>query len=257
MRDFAAEVTPVILTLNEQENIGRTLAQLSWAKDVVVVDSISSDDTVAIAKSFPNVRVIERPFDDLASQWSFAATQAQTKWVLSLDADYFVPEAFVEELRRLEPPANVGGYTAPFRYAIHGRRLRASLYPAHVVLFRRDAGTFYMDGHTQRIRIAGATDALHERLVHDDRKPFRRFLQRQRVYMRAEAEKIRCGESLNFAARVRKLRVVAPFAVLLQTLFVKGLILDGIPGLVYTFERVVAEVILSIELLRPRRGRSA
>ena len=42
MRDFAAEVTPVILTRNEEANIGRTIAQLTWAAEVVVVDSFSS-----------------------------------------------------------------------------------------------------------------------------------------------------------------------------------------------------------------------
>jgi hypothetical protein len=111
-----------------------------------------------------------------------------------------------------------------------------------------------MDGHTQRLRVEGKTGTLREHVVHDDRKPFRRFVQRQRVYMRQEAEKIRRAKSLNLAGRIRKLRVVAPFAVLVHTLFVKGLILDGIPGLRYTFERVVAEAILSWELIKRRRG---
>src|SRR5438477_7783645 len=254
MRDFAAEVTPVILTRDEEANIGRTLGPLRWAREVVVVDSISSDATAAIARSFPNVRVVERPLDDLASQWTFGVEQAKTDWVLTLDADYFVPDEFVGELRGLD--GSSAGYVARFDYAIRGRRLRASLYTPRAVLLRRDAIAFEMDGHTQRVRIAGDTAALRTRFVHDDRKPFKRFVQRQRVYMRQEAEKIRRGENLNLAGRIRKLRVVAPFAVLVHTLFVKGLILDGIPGLKYTFERLVAEVILSWELMgrggRPR-----
>jgi glycosyltransferase involved in cell wall biosynthesis len=253
MRDFAAEVTPVILTRDEEANIGRTLAQLAWAREVVIVDSLSTDDTVKLAHGFPNVRVVERAFDNLASQWNFGLTETHTRWVLALDADYFITDAFAAELRGLDPAPDVAGYVAAFDYAIHGHRLRASLYPPRPILLRRDACTFRMDGHTQRLRVDGKTGILRQRVIHDDRKPFRRFVQRQRVYMREEAEKIRRGENLNFAGRVRKLRVVAPFAVLVHTLFVKGLILDGIPGLSYTFERFVAEVILSIELLRPRR----
>jgi hypothetical protein len=70
--------------------------------------------------------------------------------------------------------------------------------------------------------------------------------------MRDEAEKLRHADarSLNLAGRVRKLIVVAPLAVVFHTLFVKGLILDGIPGLRYTWERFVAELILSREMVK-------
>jgi glycosyltransferase involved in cell wall biosynthesis len=253
MRDFSAEITPLILTRDEEVNIGRTLAQLAWANEVVVIDSMSTDTTVAIAKSFPNVRVVERPFDDLASQWTFGASQVKTPWVLSLDADYFVPEAFANEIRRLDPPSSAGDYySAAFIYAVHGRPLRASLYPARPVLFRRDRVSFFMDGHTHRARLDGEERMLREKIIHDDRKPFSRFVQRQRIYMRNEAAKIRRGEGLNLAGRIRKLRVVAPFAVIVHSLFVKGLILDGRAGLRYAWERFVAEVILSIEMMKSR-----
>jgi len=252
MRDFAAEVTPVILTRDEEPNIARTLAQLTWAREVIVVDSLSTDATLSIARSFPNVRVVQRALDDLASQWTFAVARASTNWVLTLDADYFVPDAFPSELQSLSGEA--AAYIAQFDYAIRGRKLRASLYTPRAVLLRRDAATFTMDGHTQRVNINGEVATLRTRFVHDDRKSFKRFIQRQRVYMRNEAEKIRRGENLNFAARVRKLRVIAPIAVLLQTLVVKGLILDGVPGLIYAYERFIAELVLSRELLKRRSG---
>ena len=54
------------------------------------------------------------------------------------------------------------------------------------------------------------------------------------------------------SGRLRKLIVVAPFAVLFHTLFVKGLILDGLAGWRYVWERFVAELILSREMMRRR-----
>lgn len=248
MSEFAADVTPVLITRDEEANIGRSLGQLRWAKEVIVVDSGSKDATLTIAREFPNVRVEQRTLDDLASQWTFAVSQAKTPWVLTLDADYFVPDAFAQELQELR--GDVAAYVAHFDYAIRGRKLRGSLYPRRPVLLRRDATSFFMDGHTQRVNINGSTADLRTRFVHDDRKPFARFVERQRVYMRDEAAKIRRGQNLNFASRVRRLRVVAPFAVLLQTLFAKGLILDGVAGLTYAYERFVAELILSRELFR-------
>jgi hypothetical protein len=92
--------------------------------------------------------------------------------------------------------------------------------------------------------------------VHDDRKPLRRFIERQRFYMRQEAEKFRTTpwRKLNAAGRLRRLRVVAPFAALAYTLFVKRTILDGRAGLQYAFERFLAEAMLSRELFRFSRS---
>jgi glycosyltransferase involved in cell wall biosynthesis len=67
-----ADITPVILTYNEAANIGRSLERLTWAREVVVVDSGSTDDTLAIVARFPNARVVKRPFDTHAQQWRFA-----------------------------------------------------------------------------------------------------------------------------------------------------------------------------------------
>ena len=244
------EITPLILARDEAPNLARTLGQLRWAREVVVVDSVSEDDTVAIARSFPNVRVVERPFDTHAAQWQFGVAQVRTPWVLTLDADYFVPEAAVRELAALAPPPDVAAYEARFRYAIDGRPLRAALYPPRAVLLRIGSFEIWQDGHTQRVRVLGRTEPLREPFVHDDRKPWPRFLERQRAYARAEAAKLRGGHAAGFANRLRKLRSVAPFAVLAHTLLVKGLILDGRAGWQYAKERFVAEWLLLRELWR-------
>lgn len=245
-------ITPLILTKNEEVNIARTLRQLDWAHEVVVVDNLSVDATLTIARTFPNVRVEQGSFDTLAEQWQFGVGQVRTPWLLALDADYFVPDDFVAELASLQPAPGVNAYIGGFIYAIHGRRLRASLYPPRAVLLRTSAVTYWQDGHTQRARVDGTTATLTARIVHDDRKSFRRFVERQRRYMREEARKLRGStwQSLPLPSRIRKLIVIAPLAVLLHTLFVRRTILDGWAGLYYAFERLVAEVILSRELLR-------
>ena len=51
-------ITPLILTYNEAPNIARAIGGLSWAREIVVVDSFSDDETIQIATSFPNVRVV-------------------------------------------------------------------------------------------------------------------------------------------------------------------------------------------------------
>jgi glycosyltransferase involved in cell wall biosynthesis len=247
-----SDITPVILARDEEPNLGRTLAQLTWARDVVVIDSFSTDTTVEIARSFPNVRLFQREIDSLAGQSNYGLQQARTPWALLLDADYFVPAAFVDELRALQPAPAVRAYQSAFRYAVNGTPLRASLYPARVVLLHREHATVWQDGHAHRVAADGDVGMLATKIIHDDRKSFARFLERQKRYMREEAEKLRHADprALSVSGRIRKLVVVAPFAVVIHTLFVKGLLLDGLPGLQYTWERFVAELILSREMLR-------
>jgi len=248
-------ITPLILTRDEEANIGRTLAQLAWAREVVVVDSLSSDDTVNIAQRFANVRVIPRAFDSHDRQWSFGVEQVTTPWVLTLDADYFVPEAFVRELESLQLPPDLAGYEAAFVYAIHGRPLRSALYPPRAVLLRCGAFEFWQDGHTQRVRVHGRVERLRTPLIHDDRKDLRRFIDRQRKYMRQEASKLRATPwgALPRQGRIRKLRVIAPFATLFYTLIAKRALLDGRAGWRYALERFLAEGMLSAELFRRSR----
>ena len=248
------QITPVILTRDEEPNIGRTLAQLTWAPDIVLVDSFSTDATVEMARGFPNVRVFQRQFDVLATQWMFGLEQVRTQWMLALDADYVVPAGLVQELKQLTPLANVRGYRSRFRYAVGGKVLRGSLYPPHIVLAATAHARVWQDGHAQRLSVDGEVGELETPIIHDDRKSFRAFVGRQKRYMAQEAEKLRSANPLaiGISGRVRKLIVVAPFAALIHTLLVKGLILDGRAGLRYAWERFVAELILSRELLRRR-----
>ena len=249
-----ADITPVILTYNEAANIGRSLERLTWAGQVVIVDSGSTDQTLAIAGRFANVRVVHRPFDTHAQQWRFAVeeTGIASDWLLRLDADYRVEPALRDEIAALAPAAATAAYEIAFIYCIDGRPLRASLYPPLPVLFRRGRGRFEQDGHTEKLRIDGPVERLTNRLLHDDRKSLERWLQSQSRYQAQEAEKLstRPWSELSWADRLRRTRLLGPLAVAVHCLFVKGLIFDGSAGLLYTAQRVTADLILSMHLLR-------
>jgi glycosyltransferase involved in cell wall biosynthesis len=253
------KITPVILTLNEVSNIARTLGMLRWAKEIVVVDSGSTDGTTEIARSFPNVRVWTRAFDSHAQQWNAAVGDPHitTDWVLALDADYLVTTALVAELMTLSPPDSVFGYRARFEFAIGGTVLRGSLYPPHVVLFRRSRGRYVQDGHTQRLVIDGPVEELGGTIIHDDRKPMSRWLASQRGYARQEAERLVAlsWSEAGTRDRVRKMLVVAPWAVPAYALFDQGVVLDGWSGLRYAAQRGLAEVFIARALLRRHLSR--
>src|SRR6185369_13811837 len=104
-------ITPVILTYNEAANIRRTLQQLSWARNIVVVDSFSDDGTVEILSEYPQVHLFQRKFDNHARQWNFGLreTHISDEWVMALDADYLVSPQLIDEIKSLHPAADVKG----------------------------------------------------------------------------------------------------------------------------------------------------
>jgi len=247
------QITPLILTYNEAANIGRTLEQLRWAKEIVVVDSFSSDRTLEIVENFPQVSVFQRVFDNFASQANFGLTETEinTDWVLSLDADYVLSPELIGELTVLEPEVEVKGFRAPFTYCINGKPLQSGIYPAVTVLFRRTAGKFVADGHAHRIVLNGPVRDLSSSIFHDDRKPLKRWLQSQLTYARLEAEKLLRSDPQGFstADRIRRWRLLAPLAICLYCLIWRGGFFDGRAGIYYALQRAFAELLLSLYLL--------
>lgn len=249
-------ITPLILTCNEAPNIERTLQRLSWARDVVVVDSGSTDRTRDILGQRGNVRLVERPFTTHAEQWTFGLAQVRTEWVLALDADYVLSSELIREIASLCPSPGAAGYRAKFIYCIDGEPLRSGIYPPVVVLFRRQRARYVQDGHTHRVVVEGRVQDLEGRIFHDDRKPLADWFAAQVRYMRLESRKLLQTPvcELGLADRLRRLILLAPPAVLLYCLFVRGGIFDGRAGLLYALQRAGAELILSLYLLRTTLG---
>lgn len=244
------QITPIVLTYNEEDNLLRTLAALSWAERVLVIDSGSTDSTLAICSQHTNVRVVKNSFINFALQCNFALKQdIDTEWVLSMDADYIVTEDLLHELRLLKPAANINAYAIAFSYLIDGVALSGSLYPPRICLYRHRTAKYIQDGHAHRVKIQGAVSALKAKFKHDDRKPYSRWLAAQQSYAQQEAKKLRkLGfRQLSWPDKLR-LWGLAPIIVWPYTLLFKGLIRDGRPGLSYCKQRFVAEWLLFKEL---------
>jgi glycosyltransferase involved in cell wall biosynthesis len=252
------QITPLVLTFNEAANLERTLRQISWANDIVVLDSFSDDETPAIAGRSPQVRLFQRHFDSHQNQWTFGLTKTEIKtpWILALDADYVLTDELIDELKNLKPSPKVNGYTVQFSYCLNGRPLRCGIYPPVNVLFRVSEATYEQDGHTHRVRINGQVATLHSKILHDDRKPLRRWLQSQVRYAELEANKLlNATGNLSFADRVRTWRIFAPLGIVLYCLFLRGGLLDGWSGIFYALQRGTAELMLSLNLINASFGK--
>lgn len=245
------DVTPLILTFNEAANLHRTLQRLTWAKQIIVIDSYSSDKTIDILRSYPQVQIFQRTFDTHTNQWNYALQQVQTEWVLSLDADYVLTEDIIAEIATLAQDSLADSYFVKFKYCVFGKPLQGTLLPPREVLFKKEKAIYIDDGHTQLLQVKGKSAMLSSYIYHDDRKPLTRWLWAQDRYMIIEAKKLleTPSQELSFGDRIRKQKILAPFAILFYCLIINRGILDGWAGWYYAFQRALAEILLSIRLI--------
>ncbi len=245
------KITPLILTYNEAPNIDRTLKCLTWAKQIVAIDSYSTDETVDILASYPQVKVFKRKFDTHATQWNYGIEQVTSEWVLSLDADYIISDELIAEFKTLPEDAQIDGYFASFKYCVFGQPLRGTILPPRQVLFRKDKSIYIDDGHTQLLEVKGKSAKLSGYIYHDDRKPLSRWLWAQDRYLVIEAKMLleTPMNQLSWSDRIRKQKILAPFIVLIYCLILKGGILDGWRGWYYAFQRVLVEMLLAVRLI--------
>ena len=241
-------LTPIILTRNEELNIERTLAALSWASKVIVLDSYSTDRTLEIARGFGNVAVRQRAFDRHGAQWAHAIAKCGivTDYALALDADMIVTPEFLAEFDRHFDPDRFDGAMVPFRYAIDGRALHGSLYPDQLRVFRASRVDVAQEGHTQVFRIPGEIYHARAPLLHDDRKPLEDWFASQVRYSALEERAVSGGMATkSWLRRLGLMPVVAGLVAYVRA----GGPFGGRLSLQYSYQRVVFESLLAMRIL--------
>ena len=271
-------VSVLILTLNEETNIGRCLTALGWSDDVVVLDSFSTDRTVELAQN-AGARIHQRAFDNFAGQRNHALNHVEFKhdWVLHLDADEVVTEALMRELERVVRQPEFDAYRIAGKLIFQGRWLRRSgMYPVYQVrLGHKEKLRFRQSGHGQQETLATERiGTLSEPYLHYGfSKGIGDWIERHNRYSSAEAkENVRDQQPLVaafrqlFAAdRTRRRRGMKalsrrlpfrPFLRFLYMYLLKMGFMDGHPG--WTYCRMMAAyeywiVLKERELRRARK----
>ncbi len=165
-----------IITLNEADNLARTLASVGFADEIVVVDSGSTDGTVEIARTF-GAKVFVEDWKGFAAQKNSAIDKCSGTWVLSLDADEELTEELQQEIRTmLEADAQitpqVDGYRLRLRHVFLGRWMRhGGYYPdLKLRLFRRvtSSGPAHFTDRPvhESVAVAGRVETMRNDFLH-------------------------------------------------------------------------------------------
>ncbi len=226
-------VSACIIAFNEEDRLGPCLDSLRWVDEVVVVDSLSSDRTAELARE-RGATVIQRPFPGHVEQKNFAAEQAGSEWIVSLDADERLSPALQVELQAAlaAAPADVVGYSMPRLTFYLGRWIRhGGWYPDRKLrAWRRGRARWGGRNPHDRVEVLGEgrVVALQGDIEHHSYRDLADHLQKMNSYTTIMArERHREGERF----RVWRL-LLSPPARFVRHYLLKAGFLDGLPGLV-------------------------
>lgn len=232
---MAIPISAYMLTFNNARTVELALKSLSFADEIVVVDSGSSDGTLDIVRRYA-AKVIERPWPGFREQYQFAANQCSHEWVFFLDADEEVDPLLAEEIRRtLE--ANAARPEAEQVRGYHGHRrtfyldrwiLHGGWIPDYELrLYHRRFGTWKGDLHA-KIHVAERHGHFRHFIYHYTYQNISDQLHTIDNYSTTAAEDMeRAGKRFSY------LRLLGnPCVRFLKEYFLKGGCRDGFPGLV-------------------------
>ncbi|MBO0351975.1 glycosyltransferase family 2 protein [Phormidium pseudopriestleyi FRX01] len=260
-----------ILTHNEQIDIAACIESAMLSDEIIVVDSMSSDRTVEIARQYP-VQVVQHPFESHGKQrtWMLQEIPTQHEWVYILEADErMTPELFQECLDAIANPDELRGYYIAERVMFMNQWIRYSTqYPRYQLrLFRKDKVWFTDYGHTEREVCDGPTGFLKETYPHyTSSKGLSRWLDKHNRYSSDEAQEtlrqLQKGEvswnNLFFGrSEVEKRRALKdlslrlPFRPLLRFIYMYlmlGGILDGRAGFAWCTLQAFYEYLILLKV---------
>jgi len=161
------KLSVVMITKNEESNIEACLKSIQWADEIVVYDSGSSDETVAICRKF-GCKVIQGPWKGFGPTKRMAVEHATFDWILSLDADERVSAPLRLRIQQILIHPECHGYRIRRHSYYLGHRIRFSgwQFDRPLRLFHRQFGNFNEKVVHESVRIHGPVGNITEPIVH-------------------------------------------------------------------------------------------
>jgi len=273
-------VSVLILTMNEEVNIRACLEGVKWADEIFVLDSGSTDNTLAICREYTS-NLYSRRFDNWSSQlnWALSNLPFRNEWVFNVDADEIVSDTLAAEIVNAAEtsPDSVTAWWLRRRFIFLGKWLRYSaLYKSWILrMFRHKRLRFQRLVNPVPVYEGGDAYFVND-LIHDDRKGFSALVARHNSYSSYEAvESLRrlYPEYLTDAERASTLKddsaikkkkllferlplFARPPARFTYMYFVNLGFLDGLEGFIYSFFKLCYEFFICVKIYELRCERT-
>lgn len=244
------EITFVILTKNEENNISNCLNSIKKFKNIFILDSYSTDRTRQICKKYPNVKIFMTNKNlGYVDKKNFALKLIKRGFVMILDADYVVSKDLYNEIKKKKLRKNYG-YKFNIYNKVNKRVIYEDLYPSKLLLFEVNQNYFQKDGHKEKLIFKGKIEKLKSYVMHYDKKHYKTWILNQEKYAVIESEKIFSANfnTLSTPDKIRKFIFLMNIVSLLYYLLYKKLFKYGLSGFIYILQRQIYEAKLAIKL---------
>jgi glycosyltransferase involved in cell wall biosynthesis len=221
----------IIIAKNEAATIRRCLEAIRWADEIIVLDSGSEDNTIAIAREY-TPHVFQTDWQGFGVQKQRALDKASGDWILNLDADEVITESLQKAILTAISQTEFSGFRVPIRMHFYGKALRFSAGPKrHVRLFKRAGARF-------------SNDLVHEKIVLPQNSRLGRLTTPILHYSYRDVSHALTKMNLysSYSARIRveankkhslTQTLLSSFWMFFRCYVLQGGFLDGKPGLVF------------------------
>lgn len=227
------KIAAVVLTYNSEQYLAKTLSSLNWVQDIVILDSGSTDKTLAIAKKY-KAKIYSRNLDNFATQRNFALTKvASYDWVIMVDSDEEVEKQLREELMSFAKDIYLDGVEIPRKNFIFGRWIKhTDWYPDRRLIFFRPKIIQFKHGIHERARFIKGNETTAQakgHIIHYNYDTVAQFIQKNLLtYPQAYAKHL---DSKGYRFKALDL-IQRPVAEFMRRFFLTEGYRDGLYGLV-------------------------
>ncbi|OYU85039.1 MAG: glycosyl transferase [Flavobacterium sp. BFFFF2] len=191
----------LIITLNEEAHLRELLPELDFADEIIIVDSLSTDKTEQVAKSFAKVTFISHPFENFTAQRNFAISKANNDWILFLDADErLTPPLQDEILDVLAHPCPKAAYLFPRKFMFKQEELNFTGWKTDKIyrLFNRKYAKYTEERLVhEKLTVNGKIGKLNNKLIHFSYANFESYRLKMENYGRLKAQE-KCAKGFQW-----------------------------------------------------------
>ena len=184
-------LSALIITYNEEHNIKNVLSDLDFADEIIVVDSFSTDETIAIAATHKNVKVVQHHFENFAAQRNHAISLANHSWILFLDADErLTAELKKEIIKTIHQKEAAVAYYCCRTFMFKNTKLQFSGWQTDKIirLFNKEKAQYDLAKIVhEKLTVNGKTGKLKNRLIHYSYRSYNDYKQKMNTYGKLKA----------------------------------------------------------------------
>ncbi|QOZ82145.1 MULTISPECIES: glycosyltransferase family 2 protein [Chromobacterium] len=248
-----ARISVVLITKNAETSLEKCLDSVGFADEIVLVDSGSTDRTLAIASTY-KAKVIHQDWLGFGPQKQLAVEAASHDWVLCLDADEWLSPDLINEIKAMLDNPQAKAFQFPRCNRFMGRFLKhGEGYPDWSLrLFHRGHARWSDDLVHEYVISNGPVHKLRHELMHESGEDIALYLNKQNRYTSLQAERLfQRGKRVGIAKLI-----LSPLLRFIKFYFFRRGFLDGVPGLVHISIGCFNSYIKYAKLIELRRLKS-